>query len=111
MKYFPKVILPLIVMMFISIGIRINAYGVTENRYFVVALGIWVFIVMIYFSTIKKLRNIILPISLSVITFISVFGPFSSYSISKYSQNKRVTNLFVKNNMIKDNKVLKQVQW
>jgi hypothetical protein len=107
MKYFPKVILPLIVMMFISIGIRIRAYGVTENRYFVVALGVWVFIVMIYFSITKKVRNILLPLSLAVITFISVFGPFSSYSISKYSQNKRLNKIFVKNNMIKDNKVIK----
>lgn len=107
MKYFPKAILPLIVMMFISIGIRINAYGVTENRYFVVALGIWVFLVMIYFAVTKKLRNIILPLSLAVITFISVFGPFSSYSISKYSQNKRLTKIFHANNMIKDNSVTK----
>jgi len=107
MKYFPKVILPLIIMMFISIGIRINAYGVTENRYFVVALGIWTFLVMIYFSTTKKLINIILPISLAVITAISVFGPLSSYSISKYSQNKRINKIFVKNNMILDNKVTK----
>jgi hypothetical protein len=107
MKYFPKVILPLIVMMFISIGIRIKAYGVTENRYFVVALGIWVFLVMIYFASVKKLRNIILPISLAVITFISVFGPLSSYSISKYSQNKRLNKIFVKNNMILNNKVVK----
>jgi hypothetical protein len=107
MKYFPKAILPLIVMMFISIGIRISAYGVTENRYFVVALGIWVFLIMIYFSITKKLTNIILPISLTVITAISVFGPLSSYSISKYSQNKRLNKIFVKNNMILDNKIIK----
>ncbi|MGH4119821.1 DUF4153 domain-containing protein [Clostridium sp.] len=107
MKYFPKMILPLIVMMFISIGIRIKAYGVTENRYFVVALGIWVFLVMIYFVSVKKIRNIILPVSLAVITFISVFGPLSSYSISKYSQNKRLNKIFIRNNMIKDSKVIK----
>ncbi|MGH4051398.1 MAG: DUF4153 domain-containing protein [Clostridium sp.] len=107
MKYFPKAILPLIIMMFFSIGIRIDAYGVTENRYFVVALGIWTFLVMIYFVAKKKLKNIILPISLAAITTISVFGPISSYSISKYSQNNRLTKIFVKNNMIKDNKVIK----
>jgi hypothetical protein len=107
MIYFPKAILPLIVMMFISIGIRINAYGVTENRYFVVALGIWVFLIMMYFTTSKKFINIILPVSLAIITTISVFGPFSSYSISKYSQNKRLVKIFNKNNMILDNKVIK----
>jgi len=107
MKYFPKVILPLIVMMFISIGIRINAYGVTENRYYVVALGIWAFLIMIYFAVTKKIRNIILPLSLAMITFLSVLGPFSSYSISKYSQNKRLTKIFTENNMIKDNRIIK----
>lgn len=106
-KYVPKGILPLIVMMFISIGIRINAYGVTENRYFVVALGVWVFLVMIYFSSTKNMRNIILPLLLAVITFISVFGPFSSYSVSKYSQNNRLNKLLVKNNMISGSKVTK----
>lgn len=107
MSYFPKSILPLIAMMFISIGIRINAYGVTENRYYVVALGIWVFLVMIYFAFTRKLKNILLPVSLAVITFISVFGPISSYSIAKQSQNKRLNQIFVKNSMIKDNKVVK----
>lgn len=107
MRYFPKAILPLIVMMFVSIGIRINAYGLTENRYYVVALGIWVFLVMIYFSFIKKQRNILLPLTLVIITFVSVFGPLSSYSLSKYSQNKRINDIFVKNNMIKDNNVVK----
>lgn len=106
-KFFPKAILPLIIMMFFSIGIRINAYGITENRYFVVALGIWVFFVMIYFSFRKKLRNIILPITLAVITFISIFGPLSSYSISKYSQNKRFEKILIRNNMIVDKKVVK----
>ena len=107
MKYFPKTIIPLIIMMFISIGIRIRSYGVTENRYFVVALGIWVFLVMIYFSTAKKLKNVILPLSLAVIITISVFGPISSYSVSKHSQNKRLNKIFVKNNMIKGNKIIK----
>jgi len=107
MKYFPKIILPLIIMMFVSIGIRIRAYGVTENRYFVVALGIWAFLVMSYFASAKKIKNVLLPLSLAVITTIAVLSPVSSYSISKRSQNKRLNRIFVKNNMIKDNKVIK----
>lgn len=107
MQVFPKVIIPLIVMMFISMGIRINAYGVTENRYYVVVLGIWVFLVMIYFSFAKKLRNIILPVSLAIIAFISIMGPISSYSISKYSQNKRFEEILIRNNMLKENQLIK----
>ncbi|WP_105614550.1 DUF4153 domain-containing protein [Vallitalea okinawensis] len=107
MKIYPKVLLPLIALMFVSIGIRINAYGVTENRYYVVALGIWVLIVMSYFSFVKSKKNIIIPISLAIITFISVFGPISSYSLSKYSQNKRFEQVLMKNAMFVDNKAIK----
>jgi hypothetical protein len=38
--WMPRVIIPILIMMFVSMGIRINAYGVTESRYFVLALGL-----------------------------------------------------------------------
>lgn len=107
MQIYPKVIIPVIIMMFISIGVRVNAYGVTENRYFVIALGLWVMLAMIYFSFKKNLINIILPISLAIIICISVFGPFSSYSISMYSQNKRFEKLLIENSMLKDGKAIR----
>ncbi|WP_461615526.1 DUF4153 domain-containing protein [Clostridium sp. Marseille-QA1073] len=105
-KVFPKVLLPLIVMMFFSIGIRIREYGVTENRYYVVILGLWVFLIMLYFSICKKFKNIILPMSLAIIILISTFGPFSSYSTSKHSQNKRFTNILNKNSMISEGEII-----
>lgn len=101
-KFAPKIILPLLIMMFISIGIRINAYGITERRYYVVILAIWVFCMMLYFSFAKKLRNIVIPTTLSIVMLFSVLGPFSSYSISKISQNNRFQQILLKNNMIKD---------
>lgn len=105
LKFFPKIILPVLVMMFISIAIRINAYGVTENRYYITILALWSFAVMMYLSFTKALRNIIIFISLSVLSIIAVFGPLSSYSISKLSQNKRFEGILVKNNMLKDGKI------
>jgi hypothetical protein len=99
--------LPILGMMFISMGIRINAYGITENRYFVMILGIWVFCTMLYISFRKVHRNVILPISLSIIAIISVFGPLSSFSVSKFSQNSRMTGILVRNEMLVDNKIIK----
>ena len=52
--WFPKFILPILIMMFISIGIRIRQYGVTENRYFVIILGLWVLGIMLYFTFTKN---------------------------------------------------------
>lgn len=105
--FLPKLILPILVMMFISMGIRINAYGITEPRYFVMVLGIWVFCIMLYISLRKVNRNIILPISLAVIAILSVFGPLSSFSLSKYSQNSRLEDILVRNEMLVDNKSIK----
>jgi hypothetical protein len=103
----PKLLLPILVMMFISMGIRINAYGITENRYFVMVLGIWVFCMMLYISFRKVHRNVILPISLSIIAIISVFGPLSSFSVSKFSQNSRLSGILVRNEMLVENKIIK----
>jgi hypothetical protein len=105
--FLPKLILPILVMMFTSMGIRINAYGITENRYFVMILGIWVFCIMLYISFRKVHRNVILPISLSIITIISVFGPLSSFSVSKFSQNSRMTGILERNEMLVENKLVK----
>jgi hypothetical protein len=103
--WMPKIILPILIMMFISMGIRINAYGVTENRYYVVILGLWVLGVMLYFSFIKKRKNIVIPVTLALIALVSVFGPLSSYSISTLSQNNRLQAILIKNNMLKDGKI------
>lgn len=105
--FLPKLILPILVMMFISMGIRINAYGITENRYFVMILGIWVFCMMLYISFRKVHRNVILPISLAIIAIISVFGPLSSFSVSKFSQNSRMSGILTRNEMLIENKVIK----
>ncbi len=104
---FPKIILPVLFMMFMSIYQRITQYGITENRYYVVALGLWVLGIMLYFSFKKPLRNIVIPISLSLIILISVYGPISSFSISKFSQNKRFENLLAKNNMLSNGGIVK----
>ncbi len=100
LKLFPKIILPILIMMFISIYIRINAYGVTENRYFISILALWVFMVMGYFAFNRKIKTILLPVFLSIFALIAVLGPLSSYSLSIRSQNKRLELVLLKNNML-----------
>ncbi|MTI68570.1 MAG: DUF4153 domain-containing protein [Firmicutes bacterium] len=105
-NYFPKAIIPILIMMFISIGIRIRAYGFTENRYYVLVLGMWVLGIIIYFCFSKKNRNIIIPISLSILVLNSVFGPLSGYSISKLSQNNRLEDILIRNDMLVGKKIV-----
>lgn len=103
--WFPRLVLPVILVMFAAIWVRIQAYGVTENRYFVVALGLWVFGVMVYYSLskISRLLNIVLPVSLAVIALLAVSGPWSAYTLSKYSQNVRFEALAANYDMVVGN--------
>ena len=81
-SYFPKLVIPLLAMMFVSMGIRIKAYGVTENRYFVLAAGLWVTVGFIYHILRKDVRNIFLPVSLALVAVLAVTGPWSAYNVS-----------------------------
>lgn len=103
--WMPRVILPILVMMFISMGIRINAYGVTENRYYVIILGLWICGIMLYYTLTKKRKNIIITVTLAVIALLAVFGPLSSYSVSTRSQNNRLEAILIKNDMLQEGKI------
>lgn len=104
-KAAPRIVLPILLMMFVSIGIRINAYGVTENRYYVVVLGLWIFSMMLYYSIAKAKKNILLFITLSIVIMVSVLGPISSYALSKYSQRGRLETVLENNAMLQDGKI------
>lgn len=106
LSFFPKFILPLLAMMFVSMAIRIQNYGMTENRYFVLIAGLWVTGVLLYYFF-RKVRNIILPISLALVAALSVTGPWSSYSVSKLSQSNRFYAILTKYDMFRDNSVIK----
>ena len=108
-NWFPKLVLPLIILMFMSLGIRIKAYGITENRYFVLAAGLWVLFSLLYLILSSRKRKIVLPLSLAVMAFLSVWGPWSAYSVSVASQNNRFIKIISRYDMIKDNKLEKPV--
>ena len=107
-QWLPVALIPLLFMMFIAIGIRINSYGFTESRYYVVLLGLWLIGISLYYIFSKIRNNIILPLTLSIIALLSVFGPWSSYSVSIHSQNNRFTGIIQKYNMIEDNTIVRK---
>lgn len=106
-KWLPIALIPLLLMMFLAIGIRINTYGFTENRYLVVLLGLWNMGIAFYYIFTEKKNNIILPLSLAIIALLAVFGPWSTYSVSIYSQNNRFENIINKYDMVKNNTIVK----
>jgi len=91
-KFFYIALIPLIVLMFVAIYIRIDAYGITENRYYVSLLGVWLSTISIYFIFSNKKDIRIIPITLIVSGFISVYSPIGASQASKRNQVRRLDN-------------------
>ena len=83
---FTKAIFPLLGMMFISIGIRIGEFGFTENRYFILVIGIWSTLMMIFLNLNKGKNNTVLPVSLAIFALLTVIGPWNAFEISKIAR-------------------------
>jgi hypothetical protein len=110
-KYFQKIsyalIIPLTVVMFLALRIRIDEYGLTESRYYGMVLCFWFLLVSLYFIFSKKKNLLVLPVSLFIITLVSSAGPLSSMNVSKWSQMGRLEAVLTENGILVDGKVKK----
>ncbi|MDP4202065.1 MAG: DUF4153 domain-containing protein [Bacteroidota bacterium] len=84
-KYFPLVLLPLLVLMFIAIARRLDDYGMTINRLYVLLLNLWLFGVSIWLFIVKSKYIKWIVVSFALVAFLSSVGPWSIGNISKYS--------------------------
>ena len=100
-------LIPLVVMLLLAIWKRISEYGITENRYFVAVLGLWLGGVVLYFllSSTKSIK--VIPTTLCVIAFLASFGPWGAFSVSERSQIGRLTGYLTMNGMLVNNKIKK----
>lgn len=104
-KYFYWAVLPLILLLFVSIFVRIKEYGITENRYFVIIFAVWLIFIAIY-SLFKKQKDIkIITISFTALVLLASFGPWSAFNISKISQTNRLKNILQEKNIMVDGKI------
>lgn len=98
--WYPRLVLPLLAMMFVAIFMRIGQYGFSENRYFILLAGLWVTFSYLYFNLRKIKWNITLIIALAVMMLVSVLGPVSAFAVSIRSQNNRFNEILTSNNML-----------
>ena len=98
-KGFYLALLPLLAMLFIAVGKRIAQYGVTEQRYFVAALGVWILGIALYFLLRKAPSIKTVPMTLFLITLLTSLGPWGAYSVSGQSQLGRLKGFLVKDGL------------
>ncbi|HQO95109.1 MAG TPA: DUF4153 domain-containing protein [Sedimentibacter sp.] len=107
-KLFPLILIPLVVMQMVSSYIRIDAYGITESRYYVVLFGIFSIVcALVLIFDKKKNPNTIVLLS-AVFALMSIIPPVDAFTVSKNSQERRLTEILNRNNMIADGEIVKK---
>lgn len=102
-KYFPLISIPLILLALFSINERIFQYGVTENRYLVVILILWLLFNMIFIIK-ADVKWVIISFIFAVL--VAIFSPFNLVNVSINSQNKRLERILKKNGIIQNKKFI-----
>ncbi|GGH54198.1 hypothetical protein GCM10007423_60480 [Dyadobacter endophyticus] len=101
-------LLPLIVLLFTGIFRRIDDYGVTENRYIVAVLALWLSAITFYSLSGKRDDIRWIPISLSVLCLLLPIGPWNIFLVSRDSQLKQFEHILSKNQMLDASRHLAQ---
>lgn len=105
-KWFYLLLIPLIVLLALAVWQRVDQYGITESRYIVVVLSLWLAGITVYFLTDRQQNIKVIPISLCILALLSVIGPQSASSLSERSQMSRLIAWFESRGAVVDNKLV-----
>jgi hypothetical protein len=101
-KSFYFLLIPLLFLLIWAVAARVNDYGITEQRYFLIVLALWLGFITAYFLLSKRQDIRMIPISLCLVTLFTVYGPQGAFSVSKTSQLNQLKTLFGKYGAYRD---------
>ena len=109
-KYFPVLLLPLLVLMSVGIFRRLGDYGMTIKRLYVLILYGWLYGISFYLFLTKANHLKWIVISFTTVLFLSSIGPWSVYNITKQTMVKEIGQLLNETKLLKDGKVIDNTQ-
>lgn len=104
-KIFPKVLIPVVIMQLVSVAIRLNAYGITESRYYVALFGIFSIVCGIALSFKPISKNGIIALLAVGFAIFSVIPPVDAFTVSRTSQIHRLENMLTAEGILADGKI------
>jgi hypothetical protein len=94
------VLLPSVLMLWLAIGQRVAQYGVTEHRYFLIVLSVWLGAIAVH-QIVTRSRDIrVIPTTLCALALVTAAGPWGAYRVSERSQVRRLGGLLVRHGML-----------
>jgi hypothetical protein len=92
-------VLPSVVMLWLALYQRVHQYGITERRYSLILLSLWLAALAVYYALTRS-RNIrVIPVSLCVLALLTFAGPWGAYAVSEGSQAGRLHATLERNGM------------
>jgi hypothetical protein len=104
-KIFPKVLILMVIMQLVSVYIRLNAYGVTEGRYYLTLFGIYSLICGIILSFKPVTKNFIIALLGAGFAIVSVIPPVDAFTVSRNSQISRLEQMLTVDGVLADGKI------
>lgn len=109
-SYF-MVMIPILIIMWISVGMRIEQYGITEARYCLAGITAWLTGIAIYF-TIQKQPNIKwVSFSLGILALLFSYGPVSASFMAKQSQTKALDKMITSTDTVYYHQIEEKVNY
>jgi hypothetical protein len=105
-KVFPKALILMVIMQLISAAIRLNAYGVTESRYYVILFGIFSLVCGIILSFKPVTKNGIIALLAAGFAIFSVIPPVDVFTVSRFSQITRLEKMLYSEGVLVDGKLV-----
>ena len=92
-------LLPALVMLLLAVAQRIGQYGITEPRYFLLLLALWLLGLALYYIVTGSDNIKLIPLTLGLIAALTAAGPWGAYSVSKRSQTARFAGILAAHGM------------
>lgn len=103
---FPRALIPVVILQLVSVGIRLNAYGVTESRYYIALFGIFSILCGIALSFRPLSRNSLIAILAAGFAIFSILPPVDAFTVSRNSQIFRLESMLRSEGLLADGRLI-----
>jgi len=99
-RWFYVALFPSLIMLLMAIWQRIGQYGITEPRYFLIVLTLWLGLLAVYATAATRSTIKVIPLTLGMLAFGTAWGPWGAYQVSQRSQTERLRDLLERNGVL-----------
>ncbi len=99
-RIFWLAVLPAVVMLWLALYQRIAQYGITEPRYILLILSLWLAAMAGWYTLTRSRDMRLVPLSLCALAVVAYAGPWGAYAVSARSQAGRLTAVLERNGLL-----------